>query len=333
MRISLWIACVMTLGFASGQFVGSSSFDGAQRADTFGHALIDDTFANSLLRTSASGDQESSSRTETEVRILIPPDFEKTGAFVILCVVALVTLIGFLFWLRVRQVSTMLQQRLEARLAERDRIARDLHDTLLQSTEGLILKVYTAARQLPPGDPTREMLTRSVDQAEQLAVEGRVKLLGLTAHTRSRQELSQALAALGLELSAESTTSFTAVKKGRVRALEATTWDEVFSIAREAMINAFRHAAAGHIEAIVIYGASTLTVQIRDDGCGMPQDMTVLSARTGHMGLRVIRERASQLDAELKVDTISNEGTTVCLTVPSTVSYLRRSTADLVNCS
>jgi signal transduction histidine kinase len=261
---------------------------------------------------------------------MIPPTFTQTGAFLALCVFAMVALIGFLFWIRVRQVSSTLRERHEARLAERDRIARDLHDTLLQSTEGLILKVYSAAQRLPPGDPTRAFLTRSIDQAEELAVEGRQKLLGLRQHSPSRLELSQALAALGLELSADTATTFSAVKKGRVRVVVAATWDEMFSIAREAINNAFRHANADHIEAVITYGSSTLTVRIRDDGRGVPKEVSLVSGKPGHFGLRAMRERAEQLHAELVIDTGAEWGTTVSLVVPGSVAYLRRSTGELV---
>jgi signal transduction histidine kinase len=261
------------------------------------------------------------------VTIIIPPTFTITGVLLALCVLTIAALIAFLFWIRLRQVSRMLRERQEARLAERDRIVRDLHDTLLQSTEGLILKVYTAAQRLPPGDPTRALLTRSVDQAEELAVEARQKLLGLRQRSQSRLELSQALAALGLELAADTATIFSAVKKGRVRRLAAATWDEVFSIAREAINNAFKHAGADHIEAVVTYGWSTLTVRICDDGCGVPNEVSLLCSKPSHFGLCAMRERAEQLHAELVIGTGADRGTTVSLVVPGSVAYLRRSAA------
>jgi signal transduction histidine kinase len=235
------------------------------------------------------------------------------------------SLIGFLFWCRVQLVSRILRARHDARQAERDRIARDLHDTLLQSTEGLILRVYTAAQQLAPGDPIRAFLMHSVDLAEELAVEARQKILGLRQHSQTRPELSQALAVLGLELSAVTTTTFSAGKKGRVKGLAAATWDEVFSIAREAINNAFRHADADHIEAVVTYGSSNCTVQIRDDGRGVPKDVSLRSGKPAHLGLRLMRERAEQLHAELIIDSGADRGTTVSLVVPGPVAYLRRS--------
>jgi signal transduction histidine kinase len=250
--------------------------------------------------------------------------YEKLVLETVIGVVAFAALLGSLFWIRVRQISRSLQDRQEVRLAERDRIARDLHDTLLQSTEGLILKVYMAAQQLPPGDPTRAFLTRSVDQAEELAVEGRQKLLGLRQHSQSRLELSQALAALGLEISADTTTTFSAVKKGRVRQLTAAAWDEVFSIAREAINNAFRHAGAEHIEAVVTYASSSLTVRVRDDGRGVPKEVNLVLGKPAHFGLRAMRERAAQLRAELVIDTGADRGTAVSLVVPGSVAYVRR---------
>jgi signal transduction histidine kinase len=252
----------------------------------------------------------------------------QTSTFAALSAFAAVSVIALLFWIRGRLISSALRERHEARMAERDRIARDLHDTLLQSTEALILKVYSAAQQLPLGDPTRALLTRSVDQAERLAIEGRQKLFGLRQHMRSRLELSQALAALGFELCAATTTTFNAVKKGQARVIEDATWDEVFSIAREAINNAFKHAEADRIEAVVTYGSSTLTVRISDDGRGVKHKTDVL-VRPAHFGLLVMRERADHLQAELVVDIGGDRGTTVSLVVPGRFVYARRPSVEL----
>lgn len=249
------------------------------------------------------------------------------GDHILLCACVSVALIGFLLWIHIRQVSTMLNVRHEARLAERDRIARDMHDTLLQSTEGLILKVHAAVQQLPLGNPTRALLMRSLDQAEELAIEGRQKLLGLRHHLPSRLELSQALAALGLEFSLDSTTTFIAIKEGRVRELTGAAWDEIVSVAREAIRNAFMHARASHIEAVVTYKSSTLTVRIRDDGRGLPENVTNPFGRPGHFGLRAMWERARQLRGRLAIETRAEQGTMVSLVVPGSVAYRRRSTA------
>jgi signal transduction histidine kinase len=257
--------------------------------------------------------------------------FLQSTAFRALRALTVVGIIGFFLWLRARQVSARLREQHEARLAERDRIARDLHDTLLQSTEGLILKVYAAAQQLPPDDPIRAFLMRSLDQAEELAMEGRQKLLGLrnTNTLYSRLELSQALAAVGLELSADTTMTFSAVKQGRVRALTASAWDETFGIAREAILNAFKHSHAHHVEAIVTYRSSSLTVQVRDDGSGALQLKKADPGADCHFGLRGMRERAEQLRATLDIKSAEDEGTTVSLIAPSRVVYRKRFDAGL----
>jgi signal transduction histidine kinase len=251
----------------------------------------------------------------------------QTLVLYVLYVFALAGIIGTLLWLRVRQVSSRLRERHKAILAERDRIAREIHDTLLQSTEGLILKVYSAAQQLPPRDPIRAFLERSLDQAEELAIEGREKILGLRDPLRARLELSQALATLGLELSSNTTTSFSAMKRGRVRALSAAAWDEIFGIAREAVRNAFKHSGGQHIEAVVTYGSSDFSVQIRDDGCGISRYEREDAGAEGHFGLRGMRERAVGLRATLKIETREAQGTTVNLLVPSRRVYRRRFTA------
>jgi signal transduction histidine kinase len=248
----------------------------------------------------------------------------QTLALEILCIFATAGIIATVLWLRARQVSYRLRERHKAVLAERDRIAREIHDTLLQGTEGLILKVYSAAQLLPVGDPIRAFLTRSLDQAEELAIEGREKILGLRDPLRARLELSQSLATLGLELSANTTTTFSAMKKGRVRALAAAAWDEIFGVAREAVSNAFKHSGGQHIEAIVTYGSSELTVQIRDDGCGIARYEREDASAEGHFGLRGMRERAAGLRATLKIETAEAQGTTVSLVVPSRGVYRRR---------
>jgi len=254
---------------------------------------------------------------------LARPAFKALAAFIVIAIV------GALPWLRVRRMSARLRELHAARLDERDRIARDLHDTLLQSTEGLILKVYIAAQQLPPADPVRAFLMRSLDQAEELAIEGRQKLLGLRNPLSQRLELSQALAALGLGLSANTTTTFSAVKEGRVRPLAPPVWDEIFGIAREAIVNAFRHSQANHIEAIVTYRSASFTVQVRDDGCGISQHRSADASLDGRLGLRGMRERAAQLRANLEIETAEDQGTTITLVVPSDVVYRKRLIAAL----
>jgi signal transduction histidine kinase len=241
--------------------------------------------------------------------------------FDFLIVMAAASFVSFLLWVRLRQVSIRLREQHAARLSERDRIARELHDTLLQAMEGLILKVYAAARQLPAGHPTYALLTQSLEQAEELAIEGRRKLFELRDQ-QSRPELSQSLSALGLELSADATITFTATRAGRVRTLDLVAWDEIFGIVREAVRNAFKHSTGSHIETIVTYGPSKLMVQIRDDGIGMrARKHTNLNGI--HFGIRGMRERARQLRASMAIQTAEGAGTHITLQVPAHIAYRR----------
>ncbi|HEY2684677.1 MAG TPA: ATP-binding protein [Steroidobacteraceae bacterium] len=233
---------------------------------------------------------------------------------------AVIGFVGFLWCINSTRAGRRLRQRQAVRLEERNRIARELHDTLLQSTEGLILKVYTVVQQLPSDDPTRLFLTRSLEQAESLAFEGRRKLLEIENPLRSQAELCQALAALGVELSADTSTDFFAVRKGRARRIAAAAWEELFSIAREAISNGFKHAAASCIDLTVIYGFSALTLRVSDDGNGMTHQQK-LGLDEGRMGVRSMRERAAQLGAGLAIEDSAGGGTTVTLTVPAQVAY------------
>jgi signal transduction histidine kinase len=247
--------------------------------------------------------------------------FAQTTEFMAFCAFAAVGISGLLAWFRVQLILARLREQNETRVAERDQIARDLHDTLLQSVDGLIVKVYVATLQLPLGDPTRAFLTHCLNQAEALSVEGRQKLLGLTNNASARCELSQALAALGVQLFTGAAAAFCARREGVARDL-TKAWDDVFGIAREAIINAYKHSRARHVEVGVVYGPASLTVQVRDDGCGMREPERAGSRAVHSFGLRAMRQRAERLRAMLQIDSALNQGTTIRLVVPSEVAYL-----------
>src|SRR5271163_3666993 len=206
-------------------------------------------------------------------------------------------------------------------IAERNRIARDLHDTLLPSIEGLILKVYTATRRMRQDDPVRVILLESLDQAERLATEGRQRLLGLRALAPVATELSCALQEIGRELSGGTNTAFSSGYEGRAVAVASHVWDEAFSIAREAMSNAFKHASAKNIEVLVSYRPSMLAVRVSDDGRGISQSTGGDLGRKNHVGLRLMEERATTLHGRLTINSSANHGTTVTLAVPALIAY------------
>jgi predicted ATPase/GAF domain-containing protein/two-component sensor histidine kinase len=215
---------------------------------------------------------------------------------------------------------------LDERVAERTRIARELHDTLLQSFQGLMLR-FQSARHLLPGNPTEAVraLDGALDRADQAIAEGRDAIQNLRSSTTVSNELAQAITSLAEELTSgadgeKSSATFRISIEGTPRDLHPDVRDDVHRIAREALRNAFRHAQAAHIEAEVTYGVREVRLRIRDDGTGI--DTKHLSAgRTRHWGLAGMRERAEQIGARLNLWSKVGAGTEVELRVPSSVAY------------
>jgi signal transduction histidine kinase len=226
---------------------------------------------------------------------------------------------------RVRKLTeTQLALRFEERLAERTRIARELHDTLLQSFQGLMLRFQTVNDLLPPGQ-AKEALENVLDRADQAIVEGRDAIQNLRSSTTVTNDLAQAMAALGKELGGarngeSGSATFRVSIEGTPRDLHPILRDDIYRIAREALRNAFRHAQARKIEADITYGERLLRLRIRDDGKGI--DPKLLDAgRDGHWGLAGMRERAQQIGAQLEMWSEGGVGTEVELRIPGSVAY------------
>src|SRR5216684_2238784 len=226
---------------------------------------------------------------------------------------------------RVRKLTeSQLSLRFEERLAERTRIARELHDTLLQSFQALMLH-FQAVNDLLPAGKAKEALEKALDRADQAIVESRDAIQNLRSSTTVTNDLAQAMAALGEELGGarhgESGTAMLRVSvEGTPRDLHPILRDDIYRIAREALRNAFRHAQASKIEADITYGERLLRLRIRDDGKGI--DTKLLGAgRDRHWGLPGMRERAEQIGARLEMWSEAGAGTEVELRIPGSVAY------------
>jgi signal transduction histidine kinase len=222
---------------------------------------------------------------------------------------------------RVSGIARQFQDRLAERLAERERIARELHDTLLQSLFGLTLRFNTAASHLPAGDPAREALDEALQEADKVMQEGRERVLNLRGRHAPRVSLADALAQVGQQLRSIHPAHFQVTVQGRPRLLDAIVQEEILLIGREALTNAFTHSGGSHIEAQLSYHATALHVCVSDDGAGI--DETVLKAgyRSGHWGLQGMRERAAKLRSELRVGRSNEGGTQIDLQVPGAIVY------------
>ena len=257
----------------------------------------------------------------TSVRFEILPAFYQTRWFYALCALAGVALLTGLYRVRMRQVAAEVRGRLEARLAERERIARELHDTLLQGMQGLIWRFQAAADRIPPGEPARQLMEQSLDRADKLLGEGRDRVKDLRPRAEDVTDLVEALAAEGEQFTQLHPVKFRVSVQGASRELHPIVREEGFLIAREALGNAFQHSGAKNIEAEVSYGQAALQVRIRDDGRGIGAAVLDAGGSPGHFGLIGMRERAKKLGGQLEVWSRPGAGTEIDLRVPADVAY------------
>jgi signal transduction histidine kinase len=256
-----------------------------------------------------------------EMAIAVPPELWQTrwfGALLLACAGAVLWL---LYRLRIRRVSAQLRERMAARLQERERIARELHDTLLQGITGLTLHVRAAANQAPTASAIRERLELALARANEVIVEGRDRVSEL----RVRQELRSSLAAVLANMSRELSDLYPGPRCevrviGEEREINALVAEQADRIAKEALTNALRHANSRVIELNLRFDLDALRLTVMDDGHGFETAVPAASKLSGHFGLAGMRERAKQVGGELGVKT-GPHGTRVDFVVPAAAAY------------
>ena len=255
----------------------------------------------------------------------VAPAYYQTNWFLAICAAASLALLWAAYQFRVRQLHHQFHMTLEARVGERTRIARELHDTLLQSFHGLLLQFQTAS-QLLPERPTeaKGQLDSAIKQAADAITEGRDAVQGLRESTVQGNDLALAINTLAEELATESSdrAAFSVVVEGESRNLHPIVRDEVYRIAGEGIRNAFRHAHAERIEVEVHYDERQFRVRVRDDGKGIDRQHLSDEGREGHFGLRGMRERAKLLGGKLTVWSEPDSGTEVELSIPGEHAYV-----------
>jgi signal transduction histidine kinase/ligand-binding sensor domain-containing protein len=263
----------------------------------------------------------------------VAPAYYQTAWFRLSCVAAFLALLWGLYQLRLQQLAWEFHAGLEARVNERTRIARELHDSLLQGFQGLMFRLQ-AVREFLPGRPSEAMkaLDIALERGDKVIVEGRDTISDLRQSTIGDSDIAQALTALGEELAAQSENGpapcVRVLVEGKQRELNPVLRDEIYRITREALRNAFRHAKAQKIEAEVTYGDSEFLLQVRDDGIGISPEVTDQGARAGHWGLPGMRERAKSFGGKLEVWSEHGAGTEIELKVPAAVIYGKSNAPD-----
>jgi signal transduction histidine kinase len=259
-----------------------------------------------------------------------------------LCIILPVCVLAVAHLLRVRhlnqQLRESLEQRLEERIKERTRIARELHDSLLQGFQGMMFRLEAVRRLLPnrPGEAAGH-LDVAIDRGLAAINEGRRALGELRMAGTVDADLPQALADLGSELEPGIqlpgqrggnyrgvAPDFRVLVQGGAIALKPIVRDEVYRIAREAVRNSFGHAHASLVEVEIVFAEGAFSVRVRDDGVGLDPAVLEHGYRKGHWGLPGMRERALELGGELVVWSQRNAGTEIELKIDGRIAYAHR---------
>ena len=263
---------------------------------------------------------------EATVRFEVEPTLWQTWWFRTSFAVLLLLLVWCVYIYRLHQLAKEFNIRLEERVGERTRVARELHDTLLQSFHGLLLR-FQAATNLLPERPAeaRKTLESAIEQAAQAITEGRDAVQGLRSSTVVASDFASAINTLGQELASGETnpnaTEFHVEVEGTPQNLHPILRDEVYRIAGEAMRNAFKHAHAQQIEVEIRYDERQLRLRVRDDGKGIDAKHLDGDGYAGHYGLRGMRERAKLMGGKLAVWSELDSGTEIELSIPASRAY------------
>ena len=257
----------------------------------------------------------------------VEPAFYQTNGFRALCAAVFLAIVLMAYQLRVRQLQRQYNMAGEARLNERMRIARELHDTLLQSFQGLMFS-FQAARNLLPGrtEEAIRTLEGAIREGDEAIAEGRDAIQGLRANPALESNLEHLLTAAGKELARSCSAEgeppvFQVTVEGARQPLAPLLQDEVYRTAREILRNAFHHAHASRIEAEIAYDTRFFRLRIRDNGKGIDRKVLEAGVRQGHWGLPGVRERAKRIGARLRLWSEPGAGTESELTVPARIAY------------
>jgi signal transduction histidine kinase len=250
------------------------------------------------------------------------PYFYETTLFRLAVIAGLAMLLAAAYRLRLRRITAQMNARLDERVAERTRVARDLHDTLLQTVQALKMVATEAIGDADNPTRTRETLRKLSAWLGQATEEARASLLSLRAPATQVNDLAEALHRAGAECAAAGALQFTLTVKGAVREMHPIVRDEVYRIGYEAIRNASIHSGGAKVEVVLTY-ARSLGLLVRDDGKGIDPD-TVVHGKPGHFGLTGMQERATRIGARMTVRSAVNAGTEVDLTVPGHIGFRQR---------
>ena len=276
------------------------------------------------FRLMAANDDGVWNREGATLELEIPPTFFQSWPFHLLCAALALALLWLGYTLRLRAVANRIRTRMNERLDERERIARELHDTLLQSVQGLIMRFSNIAQDLTAIQPAHRDMLEALDNADAVLVEGRDRVHELRRWSGARS-LCDAVTRTAERLLLPDKVEIRVGVEGLQREIYPAIADQLLSIADEALFNISRHAHARSVTIAILFGARALTLRILDDGIGIAPAIAAQGGATGHFGLVGMRERAAKIGGQLAINPGPARGTQVEVTVAADIAYADRS--------
>jgi len=266
-----------------------------------------------------------SSRQPATLNFTIMPAFYQTAWFKALVACIVVLALSLIYMLRLRFIERRYRLLMEERLSERERIARDLHDTLLQGMQGMLLQVEMLSNSCDLSDTQRIRVTHIENKMRGVLIEGRDAISALRQAQSGHADLMAKLEAIGSDSTIRSTTHFSVRVEGESQPLRPEVCDETIAIVRESVINAFKHAKAEWVLVSVYYTPNAFVADVTDNGVGITEQKIQEQQKDGHWGVAGMRERAAKIGGQLTIRTGNPRGTTVQLVLPGQAAYAIRS--------
>jgi signal transduction histidine kinase len=258
------------------------------------------------------------------LRFDVQPAWYQTNAFRAACAMLALVSLWALYRLRVKQIEAAAHARFNERLSERTRLAREIHDTLLQTIQGSKMVADDALDA--PSDPTR--LRIAMQQLSgwlaQAMAEGRAALNSLRSSTTETNDLLEALQRAAESAMIPSSMSVTCSTSGETREMHPIVRDEIYRIGYQAILNAAAHSGASRLSIELEY-TQNLMLRIEDNGSGIEPEIVELG-KPGHFGLQGMRERAARIEGRLKISSAKGAGTIVSLLVPGGIAFRKERT-------
>jgi signal transduction histidine kinase len=257
------------------------------------------------------------------VDFTIPPTFVQSRWFLILCLLLAAFLLWLAYRLRIANVEGRMRRQLAVRLAERERIARELHDTLLQSVQGLILRFQTVANRMSADERSKAHLEEALKRADDVFAEGRDRVQDLRL-SDGESDFAEILKDRAAEAGFDRSFPIRIIVEGRPRRMHPLVSTELGRVAEEALLNIVRHARANSVEITVRFSARQLELEVRDDGVGLTAEVLEKGQKSGHFGLIGMRERTQRVGGTFAIESRPGRGSAVSVSVPARLAFADR---------